>query len=422
MEQRLYTELRMLYSTSREDSFDIRIRMRMRDLIDPKALRYAVDTTIKRYPYFCVELQKRDGEYVFAQNNRPVVVANSSHGVELNSKDSNYHMIAFSWWDNWIMLDVFHGMTDGTGTYEVIRTLLYYYCSKCYGIALSEEGIRLVGDQIPAAEWADPVVDRTDLPVPPRNEMPKVLNLIDSAGLQDDKKHTVYSVAICEDEFMRFTTKNNGSPATMVSLLFSRAIARLYPNPENTINVSLCVDQRKALHAPLAHHCLVGAAFLEYGEKMRNLPIDEQAPIYRKMVSEQTKEDVVLAGVASQSGIAQMLLSKNSDQERVELTKAIGAVAKDVITVSVSYIGKADFKEAERYVKDFSLWTSSAANGVTIEVSAVNGRFTLDFIQVFSNPIFVNAFLEELERNGIEYDLQSINELELSNIRLPWTE
>lgn len=275
MEQRLYTELRTLYTTSREDSFDIRIRMRMRDLVDPKALRYAVDTTIKRYPYFCVELQKRDGEYVFAQNNRPVVVANSSHGVELNSEDSNYHMISFSWWDNWIMLDVFHGMTDGTGAYEVIRTLLYYYCSKRYGIALSEEGIRLAGDQIPAAEWADPVVDRTDLPVPPGNEIPKALNLIDSAGLQDDKTHTVYSDAIREDEFMRFTTKNNGSPATMVSLLFSRAIARLYPNPENTIKVSLCVDQRNALHAPLAHQSLVGAAFLEYGEEMRSLSINE---------------------------------------------------------------------------------------------------------------------------------------------------
>ena len=34
----------------------------MRDLIDPEVLRHAVDTTMKRYPYFCVELQKKDGE------------------------------------------------------------------------------------------------------------------------------------------------------------------------------------------------------------------------------------------------------------------------------------------------------------------------------------------------------------------------
>lgn len=90
-------------------------------------------------------------------------------------------------------------------------------------------------------------------------------------------------------------------------------------------------------------------------------------------------------------------------------------------TVSVSYVGKAEFGESERYVRDFSLWTSTATNGMTIEISAVNGRFTLDFIQVFSSPVFVDAFLRELEENEIEYDLQSVHELEHSNILLPWT-
>jgi len=33
----------------------------------------------------------------------------------------------------------------GTGAYEIIRTLLYYYCSERYGLKLKEEGIRLVG-------------------------------------------------------------------------------------------------------------------------------------------------------------------------------------------------------------------------------------------------------------------------------------
>ena len=55
-------------------------------------------------------------------------------------------------------------------------------------------------------------------------------------------------------------------------------------------------------------------------------------------------------------------------------------------------------------------------------VVPVNGRFTLDFLQTFSSPVFVNAFLKELEDNGIVYDLQDVNKLELPNIKLPWTE
>ena len=89
MEQKLFSELRPLYVTSKELPNEIRIRIRMRDLIDPDVLRHAVDTTMERYPYFCVELQKKDGQYIFAENPRPVVITNSLHGVALNSEASN---------------------------------------------------------------------------------------------------------------------------------------------------------------------------------------------------------------------------------------------------------------------------------------------------------------------------------------------
>lgn len=423
MEQRLFTELRPLYVTSKESPHDIRLRIRMRDLIDPDILRHAVDTTMQRYPYFCVELQKKDGQYIFAENPRPVVVTHSLHGVALNSEDSNYHMIAFCWQDNWIILDVFHGMTDGTGAYEVVRTLLYYYCSERYDIHLTEEGIRLAGDEISAEEWTDPVADRADLPVPRQNEqMSDALNLIASAGLEEDHRHTVYSIAISETEFMRFNLDNDGSPGTMVSLLLSRSIAKLYPEARDIIRITLCVNQRTALHTPLAHQSLVGGAFLEYKDKMRDWPLEKQATAYRGMVFAQTQEENVLMGVASIKGIDGMILSKESDQERLGVAAYINALAARVVTATVSYVGKANYREAERYIRDFRTWTSSAADGLTVEISAVNGRFTLDFLQTFSSPIFVNAFLKELEENGIVYDLQNVNKLELANIKLPWAE
>lgn len=422
MEQKLFTELRPLYVTTKEAPNEIRIRIRMRDLIDPASLRHAVDMTMRRYPYFCVELQKKEGNYVFAENHRPVVITNSLHGVELNSEESNYHMIAFCWQDNWMILDVFHGMTDGTGAYEVLRTLLYYYCSERYQVKLKEEGIRLVGDEIPEEEWIDPVVNRADLPTPERNEMSNALNVIDYAGLQDDHRHTVYSIAISESEFMRFNLDNDGSPGTMVSLLLSRAISKLYPRAEDVIRIALCVNQRKALHAPLAHQSLVGGAMLEYKDKMRDWPLEKQGTAYRGMVFAQTQEENALMGVASIKGMNGMLLSKESDTERLGIASYINSLASRLITATVSYVGKANYREAEQYIRDFRLWTSSSGNGLLVEISAVNGRFTLDFLQSFSSPVYVNAFLKELEENGIVYDLQDVNELELPNIKLPWTE
>ena len=422
MEQKLFTELRTLCTTTKETPTVIRIRIRMRDLIDPAILRRAVDMTMRRYPYFCVALQKKEGRYVYAENHRPVVITDSLHGVDLNSEESNYHMIAFCLQDNWIILDVFHGLTDGTGAYEVVRTLLYYYCSERYKVMLKEDGIRLVGDEISEEEWIDPVVNRTDLPTPERNEMANALNLRTSAGLEEDHRHTVYSIAISETEFMRFNLDNNGSPGTMVSLLLSRAVAKLYPDSDEMIRIALCVNQRKALNAPLAHHSLVGAVMLEYKDKMRDWSLDMQSTAYRGMVFAQVQEEKVLMGVASFKGINHMLLAKESDQERIGIASYINSLAAKLTTATVSYVGKADYKEAEQYVRDFRLWTSPLGNNLLVEISAVNGRFTLDFLQSFSSPVIVNAFLKELDENGIIYDLQDVNELKLPNIRLPWTE
>ena len=419
MNQKIFTEYRTLYSISWGHSNTIRLRIRMRDLIDGDAMRYAVDLTMKRYPYFCVEL-KKDGEYYLAKNERLVIISNSPSGVELNTSESNYHLISFSFFFIFIIMDISHAITDGTGAYELIRTFLYYYVSKRYGVDLAKEGIRLVGDEIREEEWEDPVVKATDLPVPARNEMPGAMNFVRAAGLENNQNPTVYSIAISEDEFMRFNIENDGSPAVMVSLFLSRAIHRLFPENPDIIRITLAVNQRPALKAPLAHQSLVGGAFLEYKEKMYTWPVDRQATAYRGMVFAQTMEEKVLEGVASQKGINQMILSKETDQERMAIAEMIGGMTNRLITATVSYVGKANYREAEKYIRDFRLWTCSTGETILIEISAVNGKFTLDVIQPFDDSMLVNAFLKELDENGITYDLQDVNPLDMPDVRLPW--
>jgi hypothetical protein len=117
-----------------------------------------------------------------------------------------------------------------------------------------------------------------------------------------------------------------------------------------------------------------------------------------------------------------MLLPKASDQERLGISAFVGSTTDQMLTASVSYVGRANYKEAEKYIRDFRTWTGAPGKYICIEIAAVNGRFTLDFIQPFSSPIYVEAFLKELEENGITYDLQDVAALDVPNIRLPWSE
>ena len=419
MKQRLFTEILPLYKSENNNPYVIRIRMRMADQIDSPALRDAVNTTMKRYPYFCVRLREVGNGFVFEDNPSPIVLVNSPHGVELNSISSNYHMISFSYYDNWIIMDIFHGLTDATGAYEVIRTLLFYYCSRRYNLTLSAQGIRTTKDDISMEDWECPVMKIANLPPPKRHEISPSLNPTIAANLPVEIFPTVFSVIISETDFMRFNRDNGGSPGTMVALLLSRAIAKLFPNTHDTIRIILCVNQRKALHVPLAHQSLVGGVLLEYGENLRHLTLKQQIQAYRETVSTQTTEENVLTGISSVVGLTNTLLAKSTAEERMALASFADEMTSRTGTACVSYVGKANFKEAEKYVQEFHLWTYSAVP-IMIQISAVNGKFTFDFIQQFQSPVYINAFLKELGKHGIHYDFQDGILEELPNIRLRW--
>lgn len=52
----------------------------------------------------------------------------------------------------------------------------------------------------------------------------------------------------------------------------------------------------------------------------------------------------------------------------------------------------------------------------------MNGRFIFDIIQPFSDPVYVNGFLQELKDNGVAYEIQDVMKLTLPNIKLLWSE
>lgn len=418
MKQTLFSEYRSLYALNWGHVNVIRILIRMRDLIDPDDLRHAVNTTMERYPYYCGKLQKdEEGSFYFDENPLPVVITDSLNGVPLNTPESNNHIIAFSYTDNWLAMDIPHVFTDGTGAYTVIRTLLYYYVSEHYGVELPKDGIWLCGETIGDEEWNDPILLRNDLPVPSQTKMSPALNLAELAGLEEKLSPTVYNIAISENEFMRFNVDNDGSPATMVSLLLSRAIAKLFPDNEDVIRVMMTVNMRKALNAPRAHQSLVCGVDLEYKKQMQDWSLDKQATVYRGMVFAQSQDEKVLEAAAGIKGINSMIISKHSDEERRGIADMIAKMSRRINTIGVSYVGKANFGDSEKYIRDFRVWTYNAASPL-VEISAVNGKFTFDFLQPFSDPFIVNAFLRELDENGITYDLQDVAPLQLPEVTL----
>ena len=83
------------------------------------------------------------------------------------------------------------------------------------------------------------------------------------------------------------------------------------------------------------------------------------------------------------------------------LTPCLSPVTTATGTCVVSYVGKANFGAAERYFCDLctEVWTPYA---ITIELSAAGGQFCISWMQRFSDDAYLDSFIEELRRQGLD--------------------
>lgn len=411
MKHKLYSELRTIYETTCENPHTFRVTIKMKDMLDGDILKRAVDKTMMRYPYFLVKLTFTDYDVYFEDNEEPMVVQNTDGPVTLGSDEVNHHLLSFSYWKNKIHIEVYHALTDGGGIYQLIKTLLYYYCSEYYEIELSQEGIRLANDEISLLEWDDPAQ------IKPSKMPERIVEKWKSPGFQLDKdggvqltkKCIVFNIRIPEKEFMRFNLSNDGSPGTIISLFLSRAIEKVNKVKNKPVVIAMCVNQRKALKAPLAHQSLVGDVRLIHDEKVRDMPFSKQATCFRGMVALQSDNEMVLCELEDYRKIIDNLYSYPSHMTRHKYCLDMMDELTSYFTATVSYVGKTDMGESERYIQEFHVLPSTAlpssATPLTLELSAMNGSFYVNFMQFFETQDYLKAFIKELRENNINYDV-----------------
>ncbi len=411
MKYKLFTEKRTVYETTLDNPHTFRVTIKMKDMVDNFSLMEATKLTMKRYPYFAVQIEQDEDDIYFADNPRPMLVLNQDSPVTLGSDEVNGHLLSISWWKNKIHIDVYHALTDGGGIYPLIKTLLYYYCSDYYDLELSSEGIRLSDDPVDPLEWEDPA--KKPLEEEPFAPVPKWtkpgFQLKDGGLAKLTDECIVYNIRIHEKEFMRFNLSNDGSPGTIIALFLARAIEKIHPVKPDPIVIAMCVNQRKALGAPLAHHSLVGDVRLVYNDRMKGLEFMDQATSFRGMVALQSDPDIVLEEIKEYQEIIADLDALPDKVARHKYCVDRMNQLTSYFTATISYVGKTDMGDAEHYIQEFHVLPSTAlpssATPLTLELSAMNGSFYVNFMQYFEDDSYLKAFIEELRINNIDYDV-----------------
>ena len=188
-----------------------------------------------------------------AKNERDIILADKNKDILLNSEESNYHLISFQYNDdNYIIINLSHALADGIAIYHLIKTLLYYYITNTYNIELSKENIRLVEDEISEEEFNDPLATTKKIIKLPQIKLNPALNIIKENHLEN-QENFIYHLEIDEKELMDYVKSIKATPGTLMSLVLSKAIKNENADSKNVVRMSICVDLRKLLDAPLAH-------------------------------------------------------------------------------------------------------------------------------------------------------------------------
>lgn len=394
-----------------------RVSLQLVDKIDENSIRIALHMAQERYPYFSVKRVKTFKEILLDDNDLPWMLNEGSEPVTLASKESNYHLLTFGYKDDWLYVDAFHGLTDGNGIMNLIRTILYYYCIHFYDDKISPVNCKVVGDEITDEEIIDPYLKLIPRKIDSKQKGEKkvYMNLAEESGYVPTKPY-VYKFSIPQEELMWYCGENDGSPATAIALFIARVINKIHGDSDKLIGCGIATNLRPALGVKNSHHSTISMPILDFTKKISQKDLELQGTAFRGQVLLKCSSDAMIDHLYANNQFHSML---NGIPIRIIKEKLMGSLVKLALkgpTFSVSYVGKCEFGECEKYVRQIYSEPDSPGTGIMVEINSVNDRFYITFIQEWQEKTYIDAFFEELADNSINCTLESEGPIAISDI------
>ncbi len=392
---------------SGKEGYTVRLLLTLKDALDPDMLKEAVSRTQQRFPYLSLRLTRDGDALCYEANEKPIKLFHTRETISLNSPESNGHQWAVCYEGRCLMLDISHGLCDGTGMYMLLSTLLYYYCSLRYGVT-DHSGIRILEESVQAEEQADPLDALPQLdPSLLQGPRPKpAFSLLDDGHLTACEP-VIYDLEMDEESLVRYACVNDASPGILICALFSKAIDGLFPQRTNELKCNYICNARPMLGALQTHHnCSTGLS-LVYKDKMKQMPFTRLCTVYRGMTFLQSDEDRIAGSMTGLASLARLIMQTTpSIAAREQAFYQMLRAGRDLSTFMVSYVGQWKKPSVAPYIEEFYTHVPNISGNLITEIAAINGKIFLTIQQSFLEDCVLRAFLKQLEEAKIPFRIR----------------
>lgn len=405
----------------------VRYTVKMKDEVDGAALEKAVQTAFKRYPYLKKSLVRHGLDRRIVDNPAPIAVLHTSEHVTLNSPEVNNHLIAISWYGNYIYFNNSHGMMDGRGRTNILKTLLYYYCKERYGEDIEMENVFLEDSRIDPAEYEEPFetpdLKRTEKIKLPSDLLPlnkkHTLSLSKASGLKKNDYLKMTLLRFDEKSFMQLCKSSDATPNTAVSLVFMRALDKMFPDGKKIPVASVCVDTRKAFGKPKTHLSTTLFGKLAFERAMRGKSFAEQNTILRGQL-------MLTADPDSQKRIGRLysIVFKTTRAMRIVALKdffiksIVGATSASY-SFMVSYAGKVSYGDCDKHIHGLVSAPYVSEAEIMMELTVADGYFYVSWFQMWDDDIYLDAYVKELSELGVPAEILATEKIDGPKLLVP---
>jgi len=415
-----------LYKDEKQLSYVVRIRVTMKEEVDPVVLCSAVNTAITRYPYYAVHVTvDEDGGYVLKPNRKKVAVLPVSDRVPLlGSRRVNGHLLFVEYEGRDISFHISHAMCGGKGILPWVMTNIYQYVVEKYHVHPDAPGIRKPGEALLPTETAEPSLSMLPDEEPVyryKSKGPVVMIGDYMNGLYNPfrRKPNYRLFTFDQEDLMSFVKDTDASVISFFLVVMAKALDRVLPEKKKVIGGETAHSPRESLGIPDSHCDFLSHVHVDYERDLLHRDMELLGTMTRGQIILQTDPSV-------SGGELRKVFTMYDGLDRIHGLKAKrkymnahdpsrGKEAKHG-TFIINYTGRMDWGEVADYVESYAAIVEGHLLG---EVTSMDGKIFFTLMQLIEETKYAEAFLDVLKDLGIPCKMEGPFPKHLSKHVLP---
>lgn len=413
----------LLHESNSFITFNIRIKVVMKDTVEPNALKLAAEKAFSRFPYYSKQIHiDEDGGIDLVPNPRTIAVNPvSSKKTYLFSKEVNYQPCSIEYEGNFIYFNMYHGTCGGCGTFLWIKTTIYEYIRAHYGVCPDPGSTIMTDMPVSEEEYAFPKLENipNDAPMGKIKKdkvwFPGLEYLLGFARLVfKDSVH--YEFEIPKNELMKFVSANDGSPLSAISAIMVKALNRALPKNKMPFRVETNHNYRAEVGCPKTHHDLLSHVFYFIPYHAQSWPIDKICTVIRGATHLQIQPEYGYETLRKfyefTDKVDKVKGLKNKNKCASKNSHRVPDVHNSFL---INYVGRENWGGMTEYVERAHVITDAH---LLFEILDVGDKFCISLMQMNKKKKYMDCFCQILEEENIPYKVHGVfnNHLPISKV------